>query len=220
MLSLSRSKYKKVLPFLRGWWPVGNGKVYKSKKTEKGQSFVELALVVVFLMIFVAGVIEFGLLLNQYLNLVDASREAVRYSSDSDPFICDDHANSACINPQFYTNTFQITKDVLAPVVLDKDKGDDVVVSFFSVANGYYKRFPDEQGQSMNGVQVSKLTSAEIQSRLDSSAPPTGVLLVEIFYNYPQVLKLPIFTAFVRDPIPVYVYSIMPLTAAEPAPVP
>jgi hypothetical protein len=55
-----------------------------------------------------------------------------------------------------------------------------------------------------------------MQSRLDSSAPPTGVLLIEIFYNYPQVLKLPVFTAFVQDPMPVYAYAIMPLTAAEP----
>lgn len=195
----------------------------KTNETERGQSFVELSLVVIFLMIFVAGVIEFGFMLNNYLNLVDASREAVRYSSDSDPFEngpCTDRTNAACINPQFYTNTINLTEDVLAPVELDSTNGDDIVISFFSVANGYYKRFPDNNGQSYFGNQASKLTNAEIQSRLDSSAPPTGVLLIEIFYHYPQVLKLPVFTAFVQDPMPVYVYSIMPLSAAEPAPTP
>jgi hypothetical protein len=194
----------------------------KVRKTEKGQSFLELALVVVFLMIFVAGVIEFGFLLNNYLNLVDASREAVRYSSDFDPFLpgCDDHSDPSCRDPNFFTQTYQLTQDVLAPVVLDATKGDDVVISFFSVGSGIYIRYPDDQGWSANSNQVSKLTNAEVQSRLDSSAPPTGVLLVEIFYHYPQILKLPVFTVFVRDPIPVYVYSIMPLSAAEPPPAP
>jgi hypothetical protein len=46
------------------------------------------------------------------------------------------------------------------------------------------------------------------------------VLLVEIFYNYPQKLRLPVFTQLVPDPIPVYVYAIMPLPAAEPIPTP
>lgn len=180
-------------------------------KTEKGQSFVELALVVVFLMIFVAGVVEFGFLLNNYLNLVDASREAVRYSSNFDPFLPD-----GSLDDNFFNQTFQLTEEVLAPVVLNSANGDDIVVSFFSVADGIYIRYPDDNGRSRYLNQVSKLTNAEMQSRIDNSAPPTGVLLVEIFYNYPQVLKLPVFTVFVRDPMPVYVYAIMPLSAAEP----
>lgn len=187
----------------------------KLNKAERGQSFVELALVVVFLMIFVAGIVEFGFMLNNYLNLVDASREAVRYSSDFDPFLPD-----GSVDNQFFEDTFNLTLDVMDPVTLDAAKGDDVVISFFSVGNGVYVRYPDNDGWSANKIQVSKLSNAEIQSRLDSGAPPTGVLLIEIFYNYPQVLKLPVFTMFVRDPMPVYVYAIMPLSAAEPAPTP
>jgi len=190
--------------------------LYKGNRSEKGQSFLELALVVVFLMIFVAGVIEFGFLLNNYLNLVDASREAVRYSSDFDPFVVDPVTGAKSLDNNFFQETFNLTEDVMAPVTLNPSNGDDIVVSFFSVANGYYKRYPDDQGRSAFGNQVSKLTNAEIQSRLNSSAPPTGVLLVEIFYHHPQILKLPIFTAFVSDPMPVYVYAIMPLSAAEP----
>lgn len=188
----------------------------KTKNTEKGQSFLELSLVVIFLMIFVAGVVEFGFLLNNYLNLVDASREAVRYSSDFNPFIIDPVTGAKSLDDDFFTATFNLTEDVLQPIVLDSSKGDDIVISFFSVADGYYQRYPDDNGRSLYGNQVSKLTNAEIQSRLDSSAPPTGVLLVEIFYHYSQILKLPVFTAFVRDPMPVYAYAVMPLAAAEP----
>lgn len=187
----------------------------KVGKNEKGQSFVELSLVIIFLMIFVAGIVEFGFMLNNYLNLVDASREAVRYSSNFDPFNLD-----GSLDTQFFEDTITLTREVLLPVELDASRGDDIVVTFFSVGSGVYERYPNDQGWAANSNQVSKLSNAEIQSRLDSSAPPTGVLLVEIFYNYPQVLKLPVFTAFVQDPMPVYVYAIMPLAAAEPIPTP
>jgi TadE-like protein len=191
-------------------------------KREKGQSFVELSLIVIFLMIFVAGIVEFGFMLNNYLNLVDASREAVRYSSNFDPFLpgCTDHTSASCLDTQFFEDTVTLTRDVLRPLELDASAGDDIVVTFFSVGDGVFLRFPNAQGWAANSNQVSKLSNAVIQSRLDSGAPPTGVLLVEIFYNYHQVLKLPIFTAFVRDPMPVYAYAIMPLSAAEPIPTP
>jgi hypothetical protein len=140
----------------------------KVRKTEKGQSFLELTLVVVFLMIFVAGVIEFGFLLNNYLNLVDASREAVRYSSDFDPFLpgCEDHSDPSCRDPNFFTQTYQLTQDVLAPVVLDATKGDDVVISFFSVGSGIYIRYPDDR--------VGRLTVIRYQLT-NANSEPSGV---------------------------------------------
>ena len=188
----------------------------KTNNNEKGQSFVELSLVVVFLLIFVAGIVEFGFMLNNYLNMVDASREAVRRSANYDPFIVDPDTGAKSVDTNFYVETGRFTEEILAPVVLDPTKGDDIVITFFSVGKGIYVRYPNDDGWSVYGNHVSKLSNAEIQSRLNSSAPPTGVLLIEIFYNYPQVLKLPVFTIFVRDPMPVYAYAVMPLTAAEP----
>jgi hypothetical protein len=190
-----------------------------ANKSEKGQSFIELSLVIIFLMIFVAGIVEFGFMLNNYLNLVDASREAVRYSSNFDPFTLDESGNRV-LDSQFFIDTGTLTEDVLSPLVLDPASGDDIVISFFSIGDGVFVRYPNPQGWSVLGTKTSKFSNAEIQSRLDNSAPPTGVLLVEIFYNYHQVLKLPVFTAFVRDPMPVYAYAIMPLAAAEPIPTP
>ncbi len=68
---------------------------------------------------------------------------------------------------------------------------------------------------------TSKFSDAEIVSRIAASgAPKTGVLLIEIFYNYPQTLKLPVFSNVIPDPIPVHAFAIMPLSAAEPTPIP
>ena len=64
---------------------------------------------------------------------------------------------------------------------------------------------------------------------MDSNAPPTGVLLVEIYYGYPQTLKMPLFSGveffgtqftIIPDPIPLYLYTVMPLSSAEPTPTP
>ena len=183
----------------------------RANKGEKGQSFVELSLVIIFLMIFVAGIVEFGFMLNNYLNLVDASREAVRFSSNFDPFNID-----GSLDPGFFIQTGELTEQVLEPLELDPTLGDDIVITFFSVGGGVYERYPNNDGWSVYGNKVSQISNAEVQSRLDNSAPPTGVLLVEIYYNYPHVLSLPLFTVFVRDPMTVYVYAIMPLPAAEP----
>jgi hypothetical protein len=56
-------------------------------------------------------------------------------------------------------------------------------------------------------------------AKMDPTAPPSGLVIVEIFYNYQQVLGLPLFADFL-NPIPVYTYSAMPLSSAEPTPTP
>ena len=51
---------------------------------------------------------------------------------------------------------------------------------------------------------------------MDPSAPDVSVSLVEIFYNYPQTLRLPVFTEFIADPIPVYTYAVFPIKNVSP----
>jgi hypothetical protein len=81
-------------------------------------------------------------------------------------------------------------------------------------------RFPDGDGWSRNNISNSNFSSSDIEARLNTGAPATGVLLVEIFYNYWQTLNLPIFSNVIPNPIPLYNYSVMPLSAAEPTPTP
>ena len=62
--------------------------------------------------------------------------------------------------------------------------------------------------------------STAIVQAPSGSAPSTGVLVVEVFYNYPQLLKLPVLTSVLADPVPLYVYTVMPLSSAAPTATP
>jgi uncharacterized protein (DUF2237 family) len=255
--------------------------------SERGQSLVEVAVLFPILLVVLSGLVEFGFLLNEYLTLQDAVRNAARFSSDSD-YVMTDTAEyaSLCSNPttgfpreacckgkdstnqidypgdgtfDFFRQTACLVNDelnqmapdihleCLAPGsanmcywgVLNPENGregnrDDIIISIFSV-----NKLPDgsAQVQRMSGVngwsyaenyvgypvgrnQSSRFSDADIQTRMDSQAPNTGYLLVEVFYNYQQKLKLPWITAFVPDPILLHTYSFMPLVSAEPTPTP
>ncbi len=212
---------KKIMVFPR---------ILRLQSKPRGQSLVELALVLSVLLFIMLGIVEYGFMLNRYLNLLDAAREAARYGATVNPF---DPAGNLDMNffvrpdtlnpPSFPANPpglSDFTEDFMNPVVLDPTRGDDIVISFFSVSGNLVTRFPDADGFSRYGNHVSAFSDAQISARMEGAAPPSGVLLIEIFYNYPQVLHLPIFTTFIPDPIPVYTYAIMPLSAAEPTETP
>ncbi len=195
----------------------------RSPKFKKAQSFVELAILLPILLMMFSGLVEFGFLLNHYLDLLDGTREAARFASDASPFLQGTYTD----DPNFYKNAAALVDQTIAPLTLNSDT-DDVIISAFGVGGGrVLSRFPKALGSpSLSGEwrrwgnHTSEFSNTDIQSRLVSGAPSTGIVLVEIFYSYNQVLKLPWITAFVPDPIPVHVYSIMPLVSAEPTPYP
>lgn len=59
-------------------------KLFKQKKANlsQGQSMVELALLFPLLLLLLSGAAEFGFILNEYLSLMDAARNAARFASD------------------------------------------------------------------------------------------------------------------------------------------
>jgi len=239
----------------------------RMRRQPRGQSFIELALVLMILALLLAGVVEYGFMLNNYLHVLDGAREGARYASSDNPFIMNSDGSIATNPPvggaiednlPFYYTAAAKAAITMDPIELNPATPDDIVISVFSVTSGNLPvRFPSSapngwslcanyaafaayfpKGQipnelsdagysdsvwascsSMpppNGPQSSHFHTADIQSRMDASAPNTGVVLVEIFYNYPQLLKLPVLTSIIRDPISLYVYTIMPLSAAEP----
>ncbi len=211
----------------------------------RGQSLVELSMILLILLVMLAGAVEFGNLLNQYTTLVDGARAGARFASNDEPFVR--VASPSCPVPfceslSFYKNVDIIVegaevgrdpappavdrdKGALSPIRLQPEDGDDVIVSVFSIHNGSVTRFPAGEGgwsyyRSLGmgyAGKSSNFTSAEMASRLDSAAPDTGMVLVEIYYNYHQILGFWRILG-IPDPIPVYAYAIMPVAGAEPTP--
>jgi hypothetical protein len=200
---------------------------------------VELAILFPLLLILISGMVEFGFLMNQYLALIDSARNAARFSSDSYYWVrdasndnCDPNAGE--VTEDFFLQTACVALQELAQeqpnISLDLDKGDDIVISAFTVIGGASPRIsarhPAENGWSyaerMTGSrnQFSSITSNEVASRLQAGAPNTGLLVVEVFYHYDHLLNLPWITAFLDNPLRLHSYSFMPLVSAEPTSTP
>lgn len=213
------------------------------KNKNKGQSFIELALLMGTLMLLLTGMVEFGNMLNQYINLVDGAREGARFGSNTDPFLSKSGVyDYSTPQPSFFDDIDKVIEgdltnpdvdsrtSAISPLHLDNDspgyrdptgefyKAADVLISFYAVSNGNITR---KWSKSMHSSgQISKISDAEVKNNLSTVAPSTGLLLVEIFYNYHQLLNLPFFTNVIANPVPLHAYAFMPLAAAEATPTP
>ncbi|HSO26958.1 MAG TPA: hypothetical protein VLS48_02730, partial [Anaerolineales bacterium] len=136
-----------------------------------------------------------------------------------------------------------LATQIIRPLTLAND-ADDVVISVFGVADGLVvSRHPTAPQDTASGSETSgewhlfgsgsgcdaatsescnpsRFSNADINARLSAAAPNTGLVLVEVFYDYEQLLKLPWITPFLSDPVHLHAYAIMPLVAAEPDPTP
>ena len=188
------------------------------KNKTKGQSLVELALTLPLLLLLLSGLVEFGFMLNYYLALVDGSREVARLFSNFDP-IADSSFYASAVDQVRVVLEPQSASDTSRKIHFknDIDHPDDIIISVYSVSGGTATLLDTQYHWSNN--QVSRLDATEVTSRLTGTAPDTGVLAVEIFYNYDQVLNLP-WLEGLPNPFLLYAYTVMPLSSAEPTPTP
>jgi hypothetical protein len=192
-------------------------------RKSRAQSLTEFAIALPVLFILLSGVVEFGFALNYYLSLLDATREAARYYSDSDPF-----NDNGTDNIDFYSNTAALALSNLDPTIVPGNEAyqgrripldsaaDDIIVTVYTKDDSGVLSFPTSGSYQLYGHATSVFTTTEIASRFESGSPNAGILLVEVHYNYHQVMGLPWLAPFVPDPFTLTAYTIMPLAAAEP----
>ena len=198
-----------------------NRKSAKLSHKSKAQSLAEFAITLPVLLLLLSGVVEFGFALNYYLSLLDATREAARFYSNGDPFLTD---GSDDMN--FYSAAASMALANLDPLVVNPSyvgrrieldtAADDVLVTVYAKSSTGTVLYPASGVYQLFNNATSLFTASEIESRFESGSPNAGVLLVEVHYNYHQVMKLPWLAPFVPDPIILRAYTIMPLAAAEP----
>ena len=199
----------------------------------RAQSLVEVAIAFpIFIMLF-SGVVEFGFIINTYLSLLDATRDAARWGSGGDPFLAD----KVTSNTDLYYQTAFLVQKRLDPTLEDSNyQGrrivldtavDDVIVSIYSadhIASGNrvqplrnpYHLLPTRD--AVPGNHPSLFTTQDILNTRVCAAPSAGVLVVEVQYTYHQVLGLPWMKAF--DPMVLRAYTMMPIRGGEPVPPP
>ncbi|HSB89064.1 MAG TPA: TadE/TadG family type IV pilus assembly protein [Anaerolineales bacterium] len=202
-------------------------RAFLTRRRTRGQSLVEFTILLPVLLIMISGLIEFGFMLNYYLDLIDAARESARWAAGDDPIHDDNTGAIIDPNPNFYLRTQQVALDSIdvgsgGQISLDPAT-DDVVISAFAVTGGSVgTRYPSGSplGLPLYNRHTSSFTSAEVTALLNPVAPNTGVVLVEIYYDYHMILGLPWIKLFVPDPVTLYAYSMMPNANVEATPTP
>jgi hypothetical protein len=194
----------------------------------RAQSLVEVAIAFPVLIILFSGVVELGFIINYYLSLLDATRDAARLYSGGDPFDASLFRSPYGADTFYYDTAFEVER-TLDPLI-DKTsyKGrrivldhalDDVIVSVYAACGHTItaKRAGGPYHLMTNGRYQSIFTANDIMNTRVGGAPAAGVLLVEVHYNYHHVLSLPWMTAILPNPLHLRAYTIMPIRSAEPA---
>ena len=206
---------------------IGSSQRKRRGRKSAGQSLVEFTLMLPILLMLLAGLIEFGFLLNTYLDVIDAAREAARFAANDDPTI----GLPSDLTPNFWNRAWLNSRGSLFTASDGRIdwmpgwsdcadvEGDMVISAFGFFNNAVDKRYPvgDSDGASNCGNYQSKLSTADINAKMDSSSVDnSGAVLVEIYYEYEWLLGLPWITMIAPDGIVLHAYTIMPNTFAEP----
>ena len=193
----------------------------KTRKKSRGQSIVEFMVLLPILIMMLSGLIEFGFLLNHYLDLIDGAREIARFGANLDPLLPEEFVTDCNDTTYFYRLLRCLADQTFDEQVILNASTDDLVISAFAVKDGaVIQRWPDADGWSYYNNHVTKLPTADINGMLDVNAPATGMVLIEVYHDYNMILGLPWITMFVPETITLHAYSIMPNTYAEPTPIP
>jgi hypothetical protein len=193
----------------------------------RGQSLVEVAIAFPVLIMLFTGMVEFGFILNNYLSLLDATRDSARFWSNSDPF---DTAKAP--REKFYEDAAKMVRYTLDPsydpetntfkssykgrrIILDP-LADDVIISVYGIKDAAITGARPAGPYRLFGHYQPIFTEADVLNMHVTGAPKAGILIVEVHYNYHHVLRLPWMTAWLPNPMHMRAYTIMPIRAAEP----
>ena len=137
-------------------------RITRKKKPTRGQSFVELALILPILLLMLLGLVEVSFFIGRYLDVLDLSREAARFASVRDPFATGD-LNCSTTND---LNFFYDTSCMMSPpsemaasctnaqycngfnpyLTLDLSKDDVVITAFTISGNLISNQYPQPNG--------------------------------------------------------------------------
>jgi hypothetical protein len=165
-------------------------------KRERGQSFVELALILPLLVLLLVGLVETAFFARTYLIVLEASRESARLGARGAANFDNDEIRTLVEQHLSREGYDSGLKDV---IIVRADVGPGKVLN-------------DYVAVSMLGSRQSvRLTKSTLLSRLDPSDPRGRLIGVEIYYDHQPALGFPLISDLFPDPTTVHTYSIMRL---------
>ena len=218
--------------------------------SSRGQSLVELSLIIPLILIMLVGMIEVGFLVFNYLNALDLTREAARFASTRDYRNATPGSSTMadCTDGEldFYKDTacFFIDPSLNPNLPLQESRYDDATISVFTVvsgtvatvsdrwpkppidinSDGVWSLYGDNWTRDCQGnvVQTEPFFSDdEVESLFLSSAPKAkGLVLVEVYICYDQMIYIPFISEYIGSPFRIHTYSFMPAPEAIPTPTP
>jgi hypothetical protein len=200
----------------------------QSIKSWRGQSLVELAIILPALLFILLGLVEVAFFMVRYMDLLDLTRDAARAASLQKDFSTE----------AFYTSTanyFLPPPDGINRYALLDPAVDDVVISIYTVTNnavsdvwpasGYWSKYdnysePCVENGTVSAPYYSESVVNAFLSIVSNALPNKGFVAVEVFYCYHQVLNLVGKYNVIPNPLRMHAYTLFPLPAAAPTPIP
>ena len=197
--------------------PVGPGRLTNSagrkrrgwpNRADRGQSMLEVMLFLGALMVLITGVVEIGVAVNAYLNVIQSTREGARFDVATAPEStnCSDSSNADSLAGDISDHT-----QLVGSSTLDMDSTNTTIIVtraratiFTSTAtiSCYYT-----YTEPALGSDATRFTQASVTTRLNQpsqlAAGFTEFVIVEVFYSY-QFFLAPV-------SIPMYSYTLMPV---------
>ncbi len=170
----------------------------RPNRKSRGQSLVELAIAFPVILILFTGLIEFGFILNYYL---DCDRAAFYDGA------------AAMVLKNLQPRDLAHPEEDSSRKIFFNPATDDIIISVFDIRGaGLMTRYPAGDYHWFGNME-SGISNADITNQLISGAPNKIILLVEVYYAHHQILAFPWFSMFVPDPVMLHAYTMMPMPA-------
>ena len=168
-------------------------KFSKLSVRNRGQSFVELAIVLPVLLFLLIGFVEVGAIIYHYLSMLDVAREAARFASEHDPAVLEGPgAGGYCEDDELHF--YQDSACVIVGAGFNPDLNlnpatDDVTISVFTIddnivtdrlpndGDGVWSLYAENWTKNCDGTLKSTtpfMQNNEVETIIDLPTPTTG----------------------------------------------
>jgi hypothetical protein len=168
----------------------------RTKPSERGQSMVELALTLPFLVLLFVGVVEVAFLTRTYLAVLEASREGARLGARGSANF-DNNEIRTLVEQDLARQGYTTANGLVDIIIVRANVGPGKVVNTYDVYS------------MLGSGRPVKMTKSVLLARLQPSDPQGRLIVVEICLDHHLLLGFPGISAIIPNPLSLQPYSVM-----------